>query len=126
MQADVSQLPEEPIPPTPFFAEWFRALWHLFVGLGGGMLPLILVTLFFSIGWIQYNLLGGQCANCNNGHGLPLFFVMVGFFGVVCVATLACLLFRKTRVIGAGLLLGVLLTVIIVALYVNIIPSSMD
>jgi hypothetical protein len=126
MQADARHLPEVPIPPTPPLAVRYWALWHLLFGLVGGMLPLTLAILFFSIGWIDYNFLGGQCDQCNNGHGLPLFFAVTGFFGVVCVATPVCLLFKKSRSIGGGLLLAVLLTVMVVAVYVTVIPEYMD
>ena len=90
------------------------------------MLPLLLAILFFSIGWITYNFLGGQCAACDNGHGLPLFYAVTGLLGVACLAAPVCLLVKRARFIGWGLLLAVLLTMCLVTWYVTVITAGMD
>src|ERR1051326_9244577 len=100
MEAHATHLPGEPIPPRSPLAVRRRAVWHLLIGLGGGMLPLLLAILFFSIGWITYNFLGGQCAACDNGHGLPLFYAVTGLLGVACLAAPVCLLVKRARFIG--------------------------
>ncbi|SRR5579883_2641222 len=126
MRPDGSLLPEAPIPPLAPHAVRRRALWQLLCGLVLGMLPLLLVISFFSLGWIDYNFLGGQCAGCSNGTGLPLFYVTVGLFGVVWVAIPVCVISKSIRFIGWGLFLAAFLTIVLVIWYVSVIPSMMD
>ena len=96
----------------------FAAIRDFFLGLGAGCVPLLIVGSALLIDVIVKHTIDGPLRTA--------FYVIPCLLGMVCLATLLCLIFKKFRSIGWGLLLALLVTLLAYAGLFAVITTGLD